>query len=596
MAIAAREWEEHDSGLLLPGAHFGHTDRIARSQGGARVEAFFSRHLRQSKGRWRGRPVEFFPEQRGLVHELFRTELGRRIYTEALVGWPRKNGKSTTAAGLALYLLLADGEPAPEVYGAAGSREQAKLVFTEAARMVRASPVLSEWCKVYRNEIVVPDLDGVYRAVSAEGGLQMGSNPSGVVADELHVWKGDAGRELYYALSTGMLARENPLIVSITTAGYELDSIAYEVFERGLSMAEASFLMFWLGAGEHDDPADPATWLKANPAPWLTEAVLRREFERRPPSVFARLHLNRWTTTEELWLPAGAWRKLAAPVLRIEPGERVWLGVDIGFKRDASAIVEVARRDGAGPGGRPLYIAKAYIFPPAVGADGVLNLGPVKRKLKELIGTRRVQELRYDRTLFGESAHELAELVRVVEVPWSSNQRIVEASEGLYELIVEALLRHDGDGEFQQHVEAGAIRETESGFRVTKQKSKRRIDALAALLMAASGAISRRRTAEPGARPISGGKPETTEARRAREEKQGTDAMLSLPAVKRAVARIEKGSIVECTADEYEREIREGLQRYAAACIDDGRELYSRIALAEVRRLDAVHGFSLFDE
>lgn len=587
MTGAVREWEQHASGLVLPGAHFGHTDPVRPSPGGARVESVFRQHLRQSKGRWRGKPLwPLYPEQRGLIHELMRVELGRRIYTEALVGVPRKNGKSTVAAGLALYLLLFDGEPAPEVYGAAGSRQQARIVFQEAARMVRQSPVLSEWCRVLRNEIIVDSIDGVYRVVSADGGLQMGTNPSGVVADELHVWKGDAGRELYYAFSTGMEARENPLMVSITTAGYDLDTIAYEVYERGLNKNDAGFLLWWLGASEHADPSDPATWLHANPAPWLNEAVLRRRFHRLPPSVFARLHLNIWTTSEALWLPMGAWRKLADRRLRIEPGERVWLGVDIGFKRDASAIVEVARRDGAGPGGRPLYIAKAYIFPPAVGADGVLNLAPVKRKLKELIGTRRVQELRYDRTLFGESAHEFAELVRVVEVPWSSNQRIVEGTEALFELIVEALLRHDGDGEFQAHVEAGAIRETESGFRITKQKSKRRIDALAALLMAATGAVSRQRGAEPGARPINreaGGKVEKVEG----------DALLAHGAVVRAIDKVRRGGVVECTSDQYEKVVREGLQRYAAKMDAEGQELYARIALAEVRRLDAVHGFDM---
>lgn len=580
-----REWEESPTGLTYPGARFGCEGRVRPSPGGARVEAFGRQHIRQSKGRWRGKPMSFYPEQSGLTHELFRTEMGRRVYTEALIGLPRKNGKSTWAAMIALYLLVADGEPAPEVYGAAGSRDQAKLVFQEASRMVRASPVLSEWCKVYRNEIVVPSLDGVYRAVSAEGGLQMGTNPSAVVADELHVWKGDAGRELYYALSTGMIARENPLFVGITTAGYELDSIAYEIYERGMGGDEANLLFWWIGADPDDDPDDPATWLRANPAPWITEAILRREQHRRPPSVFARLHLNRWTTSAELWLPSNAWRRLADPAMQIRAGERVWLGVDIGFKRDASAIVEVARRDGEGPGGRPRYIARAYIFPPAVDPEtGVLDLGPVKAKLRELISTRSVVELRYDRTLFGESAADLSEIVRTVEVPWSSNQRIVEGSEALYELIVEDLLRHDGSTEFRQHVEAGAIRETESGFRITKQKSKRRIDALAALLMAVTGAIDKRRKAQSGGRPIGAAKAKA-------EATPGTEA--DHPIGKRSIKRVRDGGIVECSPDEYATVIRAALQQHAEACGNEGDEFYKRLCLNEVRRLDSIHSFDI---
>lgn len=585
-----KKWERSPGGVLYPGAHLGHTDPISPSPGGARYEAFCARHIRQSKGRWRGQPLRFYPHQQGFHHELFRTEMGRRIYTEALYGVARKNGKSTDVAALALYLLVADGEPAPEVYGAAGSREQARVVFTEAARMVEASPVLSEWCTVRRNEIIVPSIDGVYRVVSAEGGLQMGTNPSAVVGDELHVWKGDAGRELYYALSTGMLARENPLMITITTAGYERDSIAFEVFERMLGVGgdnednpytdAGRSLMYWLGAVEGENPSDPLTWLKANPAPWLTEQVLGREHHRLPLPVFERLHLNLWTATEKLWLPEGAWAALRSPA-RIRPGERVWLGVDIGFKRDASAVVMVARRDGEGPGGRPLYLAQAFIFEPARGKDGALDLGPVKRRIRKLIDEQNVVELRYDRTLFQESAEELSEIVRTVEVPWASNQRVVEMTQTLYELIVEHAIVHDGDPTFSAHVNAAVIRETESGFRASKAKSKRRIDALAALLMAASGAVDKRRIAEPGVRFVD------ASPRRGRREK---------PAAGMAEAAVEKvraGGIVDCTRTEYESTVREALEAFAVQSEKAGDDLRKRLALAEIRRLDGVHGIAV---
>ncbi len=594
MSAATREWEESPGGILYPGAHFGHTESITPSPGGLRYEAFCAKHIRQSKGRWRGHPLRFYPQQQGFHHELFRTELGRRIYTEALYGVARKNGKSTDVAALALYLLLADGEPAPEVYGAAGSREQARVVFTEAARMVEASPVLSEWCTVRRNEIIVPSIDGVYRVVSAEGGLQMGTNPSGVVGDELHVWKGDAGRELYYALTTGMLARENPLIITITTAGYERDSIAFEVYERMLGIGRADeenlytdagrSLMYWLGATEGDDTSDPRIWLKANPAPWLTERVLGREFHRLPLPVFERLHLNLWTQTERLWLPEGAWAALRSDK-RIRPGERVWIGVDIGFKRDASAVVMVARRDGEGPGGRPLYVAQAFIFEPARGEDGALELGPVKRRIRKIIEEQNVVELRYDRTLFQETAEELSETVRTVEVPWASNQRVVEMTQTLYELIVEHGIVHDGEPTFAAHVNAAVIRETESGFRASKAKSKRRIDALAALLMAIGGAVDKRRGAEPGVRFV-----DTSTPRRNGHKR--TDAPSEDdPLAKAAVAKVYAGGIVDCTREQYESVVRRALQAYAGRCSEEGDDLHARLALHEVKRLDGVHDF-----
>lgn len=593
MSVAERQWETTPGGIVFPGARLGHTTPVHPSLGGYRYEAFCAKHIRQSKGRWRGRPLGFYPEQSGFHHELFRTELGRRVYTEALYGVPRKNGKSTDVAALALYLLLADGEPAPEVYGAAGSRDQARVVFQEARRMVEASPILSEWCKCYRNEIVVPSIDGVYRAVSAEGGLQMGTNPSGVVGDELHVWKGDAGRELYYALTTGMMARENPLIVTITTAGYELDSIAREVYDRMLGAGVAELenpytdegrsLMFWLGALEGEDTSDPAVWLGANPAPWLTEAVLGREFHRLPRPVFERLHLNLWTATEQLWLPDASWAKLRSDV-RIRPGERVWVGVDIGFKRDASAVVMVARRDGEGPGGGPLYIAKAYIFEPALRADGSLDMAPVENRIRKIVDEQQVVEVKYDRTLFQRSAEDLSEVARMVEFPWASNQRVVEVSQALYEVIVEQRIVHDGDATFAAHVQAGVIRETESGFRVSKAKSKRRIDALAALLMAMSSAVDRRRRAEPGARFIDTG------ARRGQAvAKPAAHELEQHPLAKAAVEKVYAGGIIECSREQYEAVVRDALQTYAGRCADADDALHMRLALAEVKRLDGVH-------
>lgn len=585
MNATARLNAELDA-LVFPGATLGHTEPVSPSPGGFRYEAFAQHYVRQSKGRWRGKRLNFYPEQRGFNHALFATDAGgERLYREALKGVARKNGKSTDSAALALYLLLADGEPAPEVYGAAGSREQAKIILTEAKRMVHASPALSEWCKVYRNEIVVPSIDGVFRAVSADAGLQMGSNPNGVVADELHVWRGDAGRELYYALSTGMDARQAPLFVSITTAGYDTDTICYDVFERGARGDEQDFLMYWIGALEGEDIADPAVWMRANPAPWITEQRMRRNFHRLPASVFARLHLNLWTATEDFWLPQDAWAKCRDRAVEIEDGERVWLGVDIGYTRDHSAVVEVARRENVltldengEPVRKTVYPVNAYIFKPAE-HGGKLDLSPVENKIKELVRKRRVRSVSYDRTLFHKSAEELSELVRMEDVPWASNQRIVEGSQRVYGLIVDRLFRHSGDKTFGQHVHNATVRETESGFRISKHKSKKQIDALAALVMAVIG-MDADSGVEPGARPIATGSPPKDLAR--------------LQAVRRrAVEQLSKGGVVECSTGDYIAAVRDGLQEYAGRMLEDGEELRARAALAEVQRLDAVHAFGV---
>lgn len=572
------------SGKLLPGARIGHTDPIAPSPGGDRYEAFCRKHIRQSKGRWRGKPLVFYPEQSAFHAELFRTDHnGRRIHREALYKVARKNGKSTDVAALALYLLTADGEPAPEVYAAAGARDQAKIMLEEAKRMVRQSPSLSEWCKVYRNEIVVPSIDGVFRAVSADAGLQFGSNPHGIVADEIAFWKGDAGRELWDALTTGTDAREDPLAVAITTAGYNKDGIAWDLVSRMLDDPDdPETLLYWIGALDDEDVESYETWKRANPAPWLNRKTWARQLRRNPLPVFMRLHLNRWTDAEHLWLKPQHWHDCAVPGTRIKVGERVWIGVDIGIRHDSTAVVEVAKRTGSD--GKPRYVARAYIFR-AAEQDGVLDLAPVENLIKELARTRRVMEVRYDPHFFHRSAEDLSEVVRMQEVPMS-NARAVPMAQLTFDVIVEHLIEYDpGDAyakEFTKQVLAAAVRETERGWRWSKAKSQEHIDALVALGLALSG-TTEARGAEPGARP-----PRSAAAKRSGGERRAAahehDAL-----TKRARAAVHQGRVVECTAEQYHATVRTALQNYAGELIDTGQDAYAIIALREVERLDSIH-------
>jgi len=125
---------------------------------GRRIISFFETQLRHSKGEWAGRPLILEPWTKVLLSDVFGTlrEDGLRQYRRAYAEIPRKNGKSTIAAGVALYLLMADGEPGAEVYSAASDRTQAAIVFEIAKSMVESSPLLSKELKTYRNTIVHP--------------------------------------------------------------------------------------------------------------------------------------------------------------------------------------------------------------------------------------------------------------------------------------------------------------------------------------------------------------------------------------------------------------------------------------------------------
>src|SRR5690606_17909267 len=155
---------------------------------------------------------------------------GLRQYRTASLWIPRKNGKSTLAAAIALYLLVGDDEPGAEVILAACDKDQASVVFDIAVGMVRQSPYLSGRLKVVPStkRIVDPQTSGHLRAIPADAAGSHGFNAHGVVADELHAWP---NRELYDVLQTSMGARRQPLFLTISTAGFDRQSIGYEVYE-----------------------------------------------------------------------------------------------------------------------------------------------------------------------------------------------------------------------------------------------------------------------------------------------------------------------------------------------------------------------------
>jgi phage terminase large subunit-like protein len=186
-------------------------------------------------GRDAGKLIVLRPWQHEILHGMF-DEAGQPRTRYAYVGLPRKNGKSTLGAALALYALVAMGEPGAQVYSCAGDRKQASIVFDEAKRMVQMSD-LREVVRVQRWHLEGPD-NAVYRVLSADAELQQGLNPSFVIFDEVHV---QPNRDLWDAMVLGMGTRERPMIVGITTAGFDRSTLAWDLYERG----KAGELFFW---------------------------------------------------------------------------------------------------------------------------------------------------------------------------------------------------------------------------------------------------------------------------------------------------------------------------------------------------------------
>jgi phage terminase large subunit-like protein len=467
-------------------------------------EDFTARFCRHTKGRWYGRPFRLEPWQREFTRELLQTRYGRRVYRTALLGIPRKNGKSTLAAALALYMAGPEGEQAPDVVIAAGSRDQAAMVFNQARAFVDVSPELSAWYRTQRYVIDCPPTDGVIRRIAADGKLQHGLNPSAIVIDELHSFQTPRQEELYAAMVTSTGAREQPLTVAITTAGFDEQTILGGLYRRAMDLPDieqrpgltigrdpdSGFLFWWFAAAPDADVDDEDAWMTANPASWVTVEELRRQ--RTSPTMdelsFRRLHLNQWTRGRDAWLPAGVWAGLRSDV-EIPDGAEVYLGVDVGIADDSTAVAVAHRlEDGRVAIAARVWSAREDSMAHEHVAGGRVRLEPIEDHIRGLARRYSVQELVYDPRFFERSAQQLSDDGLMVAPFEQASKLMHDACHGFYRACRQGQITHDGDPVLAAHVDATAAEQTERGWRIRKLRSSQKIDACVAAVMAHSRA------------------------------------------------------------------------------------------------------------
>ena len=318
-----------------------------------RVCAWFPRYCSHGKGAFAGQKFELLPYQTQLIlRPLFgwvRTDDELRRFRKAFIEIPKKQGKTQLVAGLGLYMLLADNEPGAEVYVAAADREQARILFNAAKAMVEANPALSSRLIVYRNAIVrKDDASAFFQVLSAEAATKHGPNIHCLIIDELHA---QPDRELFETLTRGVIARRQPLILLITTAGDDEESICFEEYDyaRGVlsgTITDEQHLPVIFEAKPEDDFQDPAVWRRVNPGlgVTVTEEAIRgfateAANEPRKRNDFLRYHLNRWVNQSTAWIPVDWWDACNQPMpsdqdLRQYP---CVLGVDMSQKIDLTA-------------------------------------------------------------------------------------------------------------------------------------------------------------------------------------------------------------------------------------------------------------------
>jgi len=321
---------------------------------------FFHGKLRHVKGEMAGRPFILETWEQAIIANLFgwvHKKTGLRRYRQCFIEIPRKNGKTVLAAGILLYLLFEDGEPGAEIYGAASKYDQASLVWTHAAGMVRQCPELAERAHIFKGQAkciesgVPGDPDyATYRVISSDSLGSHGFNIHGAVIDELHAF---ASGDLVDTLTTGTGSRRQPLIVYITTRDYDRISAcnekeAYAGLVRDRPESDPTFLPVLYQTPEDADWKNPEIWKKANPnygvsiKPDFLAAECRKAIEvPRLENVFKRLYLDMKTQQEVRWLPIEDWKAcvevMAADWSSELSGRPCVIGMDLSSNRDITA-------------------------------------------------------------------------------------------------------------------------------------------------------------------------------------------------------------------------------------------------------------------
>lgn len=321
-----------------------------------KVCAFFPRYCSHSKGAFAGQPFEPLDYQIQLIlRPIFGwvDAEGIRRFRKAFIEIPKKNGKTQLIAGLALYMLLGDNEPGAEVYVAAADREQARILFDAAKAMVEGNPALAKRLVVYRNRIVrADDPNAFFQVLSAEAATKHGPNIHCLIIDELHA---QPDRELFETLTRGVISRRQPLILLITTAGDDDESICYEEYEYARHVLSGTIederhLPVIFEAGVKEDWADPSVLARVNPGvgttiklETLVASAQEARNEPRKRNDHLRYHTNRWTNQATAWIPNEWWDACGKP-LPSDAELGLWpcaFGIDMAQKIDLTAGVAV---------------------------------------------------------------------------------------------------------------------------------------------------------------------------------------------------------------------------------------------------------------
>lgn len=466
------------------------------------------------EGEWAGDPFEPEPWQVFVLSSLFgwlRRSDGTRRYRKALIMVARKNGKTLLGAVIGLYCLLLDGEQGAQVINFANSLDQARILFRAAEQMRRRSSSISRKVRCVKDNLHVLETASFWRPLANDAGHLDGLHAHLGICDELHEHDGAT----YEVVESSMGARAQPLIVSITTAGFDSEGFGAQIYEyyrdvvdprSGVINDEAFVYIAELDT--KDDPFDESNWIKANPNLGVSVRLdyLRGEARKaqdlpRARNNFLTKHLDRWTAQKTLWLPIDDWDKCPSSIdLEALKGCRCIAGLDLSTNTDLTSMVLIFWEID------PIVVLPFFWLPEVNlrarsdndrarytdwHAGGLLELTPgnvidyefIEKRVEDLGREYRIVELAYDPFNATQTSIHLQDSgLPVVRVDQTYAQ-LNDACQRLEALILSHRLNHGGHSVLRWNAQNVAVKRNAHGqIRPVKDDPKRRIDGIAALV------------------------------------------------------------------------------------------------------------------
>jgi len=497
------EWED-DDGFAY------HFDAAAAGRACAFIEL-----MPHTKGKWAAQKqtLKLEPWQVFMTVCLFgwmRKKDNTRRFRRFLLLVPRKNGKSAWAAAVGLYMLVADNEHGAEIYSGATTEKQAWEVFRPARLMAMKRPDMCSHYGLGINASNLHVLGNESRFEPLIGKPGDGASPSLAIVDEYH--EHDTN-QMFDTMETGMGAREQPLMLVITTAGDNIAGPCYQMQDEAQKMLEGTrqddeTLALIYGVDEDDDWTDPAVLKKANPNWGVSvgsDFLLSRQKEAlsspRKAGVFKTKHLNVWVQSRAAYFNVQQYMKAAQPDLKLSDflGKECIIGVDLAEKRDLTAIELVFRHgDGFARFGR-YYAPEETIEQPEnehfrtwresgrlIQIDGaVIDQREILEGIMADLERFTVREVSFDPWHSRQMAVELMEAgAKVIEYRGSPSN-MNEPMREMDKLIAEGKLLHDGDPSFSWML-SNVVNGTRTSelHRPAKERAENKIDGPVACMLA----------------------------------------------------------------------------------------------------------------